>query len=297
MGQVGCRVALIVGVMCLGGFSLFADDGAAKPLDIEAVLKNWHEKISQYQGLKGTFVRTTYDNVFHIQKLSKGTFNVNRSGEAVYSWDGMGPENVRRKTGKDGSPYSASPDRDEAWYWVDSTLIQVNKSDRIYDRIEIPKDVSDKPVEAFFGFKSYASIWKEFWLSRPYLLGMPLEELQQRYQISIEKQTEEQVWLRFVPKADSDRTFFSESILVLNLKTYLPYALKTLDPPGTRETVHLFSNVEGMKELERIPEPDLKGYTLSSTSIKPKRRKPVKKDIIVIPDQSETPMESDPFEI
>lgn len=284
MGTVG----LFICVICLGCSALLAEDAAAKPLDVETVLKNWHERISEYQGVKGTFVRTTYDNVFEMQKLSKGTFNVNRSGEAAYCWDGHKPENPRLKTGKDGKPYILEADQDEAWYWVNSTIIQVNKSNSTFDRIRIPKDLSDEPEEGFFGFKFYPSMWKEFWLSRPYLLGMPPEELQQRFEISIEKQMDEKVQLKFRPKEQRDLVFFSEASLILDLKTYLPYALKTVDPPGSKEIVHLFSNVEGIQELERISKPDLTLYkpTTHDENVKPRKRKKKKSALVAV--ESET---------
>lgn len=282
MGRVVCRVALFVGAICLGCSGLFADDAVAKPLEVEAVLKNWHEKVSQYQGLKGTFVRTTYDNVFQMQKLSKGTFNVNRSGEAAYCWNGYQPGNPRLKTGKDGKPYIFQADQDEAWYWVNNTIIQVDKSNRTYDRIKIPKDAPDNPSPwTFFGWTFYPPSLKQFWVSEPYLLGMPPEELKKRFQIEIVNQTEEKVQLNFRPKERRDLANFSEASLILNIKTYLPYALKTIDPPRTKETVHLFSDVEGIKELERISEPDLTRYESFDNSWTTKSRKRKKKNTLV----------------
>lgn len=275
MGKVG----LFICVICLGCSALFAEDAPVKRLEVEEVLKNWHERISEDQGVKGSFVRTTYDNVFHIQKLSKGTFNVNRSGEAAYCWDGFKPENPRLRTGKDGKPYTLETDQDEALYWVNSTIIHVNKSNSTFDRVEIPKETPDQSSSSWSFFP------KEFWLSRPYLLGMSPEELQQRYQISIESQTEQQIRLLFRPKDRKDLANFSEASMILDLKTYLPLALKTVDPPRTQETVHLFSNVEGIKEPERIPEPDLTGY------------RPVNKNIIIIPDDSDKEPEEIPVEI
>lgn len=121
-------------------------------------------------------------------------------------------------------------------------------------------------------YESFYESIQEFWLARPFLLGMPAAELRMRFQIELLSQTETDILLQFVPKWKSDRVSYSRAVLMLTKEKYKPRALQMFDPDG-RETVHVFKDVRVNSNwqdvyLRRDPlnGPDLRGYR-SATAV------------------------------
>lgn len=263
------------------------------PADLDTILKNWHEQVSQYHGVNTSFKKTSYDDVFEVQKMGAGTLKVNRSGEAEYIVRGLGiHQNIRTKTNSRGKPYHLEPDQDETWYWGNRKIILLNITDRTFDQIDIPDPKPDSKKSSIFG-SFYSGFFNGIFL-QPFLLGMPPEELKQRYDVTILKQNAEQVRIAFKPITQQDLQNLSEAELILNLKTYLPYALKIVDPPGTKTTVYLFEEINGTETPEHISEPDLTGYQSVIRREVSKSRKAKKKENNPASEQPETPPSESP---
>jgi hypothetical protein len=112
---------------------------------------------------------------------------------------------------------------------------------------------------------------ERFELAQPFLLGMPVKELRQRFDVRLVKTTDDEVWLDFDPKRVEDLASLRDAVLILDLAGYSPKALKTIDAAGV-QTVHVFKNVsvfrirEGMNVVlpagtERLDGPNLAGYS------------------------------------
>lgn len=228
MGPVGCCVALFVVVICPGNFSLFAEDAAGKPLEVETVLKNWHERISQYQGIQARLHRTIYDHVRKCRLQTESSVIATRDHAVMGGSEMLIPD----KKAKTNGVFMVLEERAKGYDQKEIPLIRWIDSDSFY----LPSDCI------------------ELELTRRFLLGIPPGEFQERYQISIEMQSEQQVWLKFLPQFEYDQKEFREAVLVLDLETYLPCALKMVSKRD--ETVYLFEDVRETTVFEPIPDPD-----------------------------------------
>lgn len=196
--------------------------------ELEAILDNWEEKTSQITKLKGNFVKTSYDNVFSVQKIARGEFMYEAPDKGYYTFEGYKPANARVKRNAEGVPFEVSPDNDEKWYCTGTEIYQLNVPKREYERLEIPeenrgKNIIDGPL--------------------PFLFGLKKQQAVRRYQLELVSANERQIRLKVKPKLQHDLQSYSEAEIILDAQTYLPFAVKLLDPPGTKETVHLFSDV------------------------------------------------------
>lgn len=196
--------------------------------ELESILDNWEAKTSQIEKLKGSFVRTTYDNVFNIQKLAKGEFMYEAPDKGYYTFEGYNPDKPRLKIAKDGKPFAFEPDHDEKWYCTGAEIYQLNVTDRTYFKSSIPeenrgKNIIDGPL--------------------PFLFGMKKSQAVRRYNLELHSSNDREIRIRAYPKLQQDLSNYSEAEVILDAETYLPKAMKLVDSPGTKETVHLFNNV------------------------------------------------------
>jgi len=196
--------------------------------ELEAVLDNWEEKTSQIAKLKGNFVKTSYDNVFEVQKLARGEFMYEAPDKGYYTFEGSNLKNTKVKHNDQGVPFKLEPDTDEKWYCTGDEIYQLNVTDRTYDRVDIPKEnrgknIIDGPL--------------------PFLFGMKKDQAVRRYTLELIKADQRQIRLKVKPKLQHDLQNYSEAEIILDARTYLPYAVKLLDPPGTKTTVHMFEGV------------------------------------------------------
>ncbi len=109
---------------------------------------------------------------------------------------------------------------------------------------------------------------KTFFIARPFLLGMPVEALRKQFEIELVRQTDTEVWLRFIPIWRDDAALFERATLILSKDRYVPKAIQMIDATGS-ETVHVFKNVQinlvregevGPAGVENLERPDLRGY-------------------------------------
>jgi hypothetical protein len=96
------------------------------------------------------------------------------------------------------------------------------------------------------------------------LIGLPLDEMRDRFQISLLKQSATEIRLKFIPRTAQDLSVYSEAQLILFPETYEPRAMRFVSPAGESEDVYVLSNVkingvpdEPFRDLGRL---DLKGY-------------------------------------
>lgn len=106
------------------------------------------------------------------------------------------------------------------------------------------------------------SVYEEFPMARPFLLGMPIADLKQRFHISLLMETATEVHLRFVP-TKKNACQFDQAEMILRVADWMPVALKQVDGTGTI-TVHVFQDVRinpnGISCPDPFSPPNLKGY-------------------------------------
>jgi hypothetical protein len=101
----------------------------------------------------------------------------------------------------------------------------------------------------------------EFPIGRPFLLGLSVADLTERFHVALKKETDREIWLEFVPKIEKDRANISNAVLILSKDRYQPVAVKTVDPTGA-EIVHVFKDVKinPRGPVESLEQPNLRGY-------------------------------------
>jgi hypothetical protein len=125
-------------------------------------------------------------------------------------------------------------------------------------------------VHALSNFEPADVVIERFRLARTFLLGTPARELRERFDVTILKQTDAEIWLKFRPRRQEDVASLQHITLILDVASYLPRAIKETDPTGT-ESVYVFKDVSvtdardnatiillpGREPLDR---PNLAGY-------------------------------------
>jgi hypothetical protein len=119
-------------------------------------------------------------------------------------------------------------------------------------------------------FAALIDLLEKFDLAQPFLLGMSVHDLRERFDVRLVKSTDEEVWLEFHPRHLEDEATLHHPVLILESAGYSPRALKTIDATGI-ETVHVFKNVSIFRSrpgadvslpagTELLDRPSLAGY-------------------------------------
>lgn len=101
----------------------------------------------------------------------------------------------------------------------------------------------------------------------PFLLGLRLDELQEKYRIEITKEDDDAIWLALHPHRKDDDQFLRRAQLLIDKETFRPRAAKLHNPNGKGSTVFVFDEMEinhPMREEEFRPH--LEGWKVVSFS-------------------------------
>lgn len=199
---------------------------------LEKILKDWENKTKGITRLSGTHRRYVYDSVFEVEKRADGKFYYESpdKGRIDIEVVEIGKNEQSQKIGKSGKPFEVKSDIPEKWICDGKRIAQADDMGKTYSVIDIPKEhqgqnIMDGPL--------------------PFLFGLPAHIAQARYHITVLPQTNEQyVWLKILPKRNQDAANWSSAEVILVRQTYLPYAVKMIDPVGNRETVYRFENLK-----------------------------------------------------
>lgn len=237
---------------------------AAQPMRIQVtpemdkVLKDWEFHSSKFQRLVGDFTRYKYDSVFEVEFRASGSFAYEAPDKGNYELEGieitkgMVSKKVNEKTGK---PWTLKSDISERWVCNGQEVLKINASEKTYEKVGIPeesqgKNIIDGPL--------------------PFLFGMKAEQAKRRYKsLTLIKQTEKEIWMKVEPRWPQDAVNWHEAVVIINAETFLPRAVKLIDPTGNVETVHTFMNLQmnngnGIIQIfQRNPfKPNLNNYKL-----------------------------------
>jgi len=228
---------------------------AAEPLRVEpvtpellAILQQWEASGEKIQRLTGKHTRFVYDYVFEVEKRSKGEFLYVAPDMGSFEIEPISvPKGaVGAKVGKSGSPFKLEPDLPERWVCNGKEILKIDDQAKTYEMVVIPpegrgQNIIDGPL--------------------PFLFGMKADQAQRRYALELLKETEREVWLKAIPRLQQDAVNYREATIILDRETFLPRAVRLIDPSGNKETVHAF------KDLTVNGRPNLFG--LGSDPLKP----------------------------
>ena len=205
-----------------------------EPVDPELnqILIDWENKTKGIHKLSGKHRRFEYDHVWEVEKRADGKFYYESpdKGRIDIEVVELDKGEQSQKIGKAGKPYEVKSAIPEKWICDGKKIASANVREKTYIVLDIPPDqqgqnIMDGPL--------------------PFLFGLPAEVAKQRYHITILPQTNEQfVWLKILPKRAADARNWSEAEVILVRETYLPYAVKMLDPIGNKETVYRFEDLK-----------------------------------------------------
>ena len=123
----------------------------------------------------------------------------------------------------------------DRWHWTGDSIVHVDGAQRSFEVIplpterqvvrgfrpdppELPQDDGIVPANALpkADRKVWADHMNEFWLARPFLLGMPTAEMTKRFKVRIVRQSDKDLWLEFVPLRQADAAPFERAVLILD---------------------------------------------------------------------------------
>ena len=236
--------------------------------ELDAILKKWEQASGRIQSLQGKHYRWVYDLVFNIEKRSQGVFYYRAPDKGRIDFKGRKPapgEVSRRIDPKTGKPFEIRPDHDEIWICDGTAIWQINEKQKTAERFEIPpehrgRNIMDGPL--------------------PFLFGMPAEKAKKRYSFKLLKETDTEIWLQVTPRWQQDAANYRQAYIILDKGTYLPKAVRLIDPAGTKETVFRFEDLKvNPKENifhKLLPgrdpfHPNLRGYRIATRSVQPRK--------------------------
>lgn len=210
------------------------EEPPAPPLDprVDAILRNWEQRSSTIERLNGTFQRYVYDSVFGVEKRSNGQFYYQAPDrgrldfiEVKKSELPVPAVNQLRKT-MNGTPFNIVSDTPQRWVCTGQAVLVIDDSMKTVQRIQIPphfqgQNIADGPL--------------------PFLFGMKADKAVKRYGLTIGKKHSQQVYhLVAKPKLQYDAQEWCQAEVMLDPETFLPAAIRTIDPAGTKDTVYVF---------------------------------------------------------
>jgi hypothetical protein len=153
----------------------------------------------------------------------------------------------------------------ERWYCDGQIVTQVDEKEKTATQLVIPpqnqgEHIIDGPL--------------------PFLFGMPADKALRRYRMEIVGKEKDKdgkpvsVTLQIHPKLRNDAVNYQLATVILDLKTYLPTAVRMIDPAGTKETTYSFQNLKANARASVLPsflglgerdpfKPNLKGMKIA----------------------------------
>lgn len=227
--------------------------------DLHRVLKNWETHSARIKTLHGKHQRIVYNDVFEVEKHSEGQFYYECPDHGRIDVKGLEPPKGAQgqKLGKKGIPFRVEADIPERWVCDGRKVISINDDEKSFQEIAIPEtmrgaNIINSPL--------------------PFLFGLKVEEAQRRFLMKLVKEDAKFVSLQAIPRMGQDAASYQKADIILDKSTYLPTAVRLVDPAGTVTTVYKFSgmnlNQQGMAErlkswLGKDPfTPDVRGYRM-----------------------------------
>ncbi|MDB5388422.1 MAG: hypothetical protein JWM11_4068 [Planctomycetaceae bacterium] len=200
--------------------------------EMEAILKEWEEKSAKVTRLEGEFERTTYDDVFEVQKVSKGKYCFANPDKGSFHQTAIDvpPNSVgKRISEKSGKPFRLKSGPNERWICDGTKIIKFDddQKDKVYEEILIPEQDRGQNIRN---------------APLPFVFGMKAAEAKQRYSFVLDKEktNEKQIRVKVIPLLPQDIANYKVAEVILDRATCLPLAVKLTSPTGTSQDVYMF---------------------------------------------------------
>ncbi len=242
--------------------------------ELLTLLKKWEVESAKVKKLQGEHLRWEYDYTFNVVKRNSGQFyyeqpdkgRIDLSPVEVKPVKGRPPVDTK-KHWKTGQPveFTVQPGTGERWYCDGQIVTQIDEKEKTATQLVIPpqnqgEHIIDGPL--------------------PFLFGMPADKALRRYRMEIVSWGKDDsgkptsVTLQIHPKLRSDAANYQLATVILDLKTYLPSAVRMIDPAGTKETTYRFQSLKANARAGILPtflggnekdpfKPNLKGMKIA----------------------------------
>jgi outer membrane lipoprotein-sorting protein len=208
---------------------------------LDEVLRQWSQGVGDVRTFRVRFHRTQCNTIFRTRTQSSGRFTF------------------------------ASPDRwsgqleDGSEHWL-------RDEDRLYQFADDSKTV--RIVDA----QDLATAFGQGWLARtahallegppsPFLLGLKVDAVKDKYDLTITKEDDEAIWLDLRRKQKDDPWWFHRAEVLLDKQTHRPRAVKLHDQDQRDSTVYVFEELEINVPLDDAEfRPQLEGWNVISVS-------------------------------
>lgn len=229
--------------------------------ELDRILEYWAVSSSKIERLQGRHFRIVYDTAFEVEKQSEGEFAYEkpdkgriditpiqiteelrsaREKEVIAAQREKRPSQIRTRV-KDGVPYDLVQEQQERWSCDGQRVYSVDIEKKEAVVAQLPADmqggnIMDSPL--------------------PFLFGMPAEKTRQRFTVfftngQFDPKTG-RAYLTMYPKEPKDAQAWRQADVILDLREFLPVAVKLTDPAGTKITVYKFRDFK--KNQKSLPE-------------------------------------------
>ncbi|REK26413.1 MAG: hypothetical protein DWQ45_17935 [Planctomycetota bacterium] len=223
------------------------------PAGMDELLLKWERESARIERLRGDVTRFVYDSVYLVEERSVGKFwyeSVDKGRMDFKAVKLPDPPVSRDKQGANGKPYTLESGANERWICNGKEIFLIHDDNKLYDLVRIPpqqqgRNIINGPL--------------------PFLFGMKAEQAKARYGLDYGKlhrpeerivQTKEGKRVRLpvqyhiiaTPRTRVDAAEWSRAE-VLMYGSFIPKAIRLLNPTGEKETVYAFSE---MKVNEKI---------------------------------------------
>jgi len=202
------------------------------PPRLEQILQEWAATSANIKKLEGKHRRWVYDKVFNVSKRSHGVFYYEAPDKGridIYEDKQVKPGQQVKYPSKNGKIYAVKSDQPEMWICNGQEIVQLDPKQKQGDRIPIPQgnqgaNIMDGPL--------------------PFLFGMPPEQAKKRYKMELISENADGILLNVKPRWRSDAVNYRQATLKLAKPSYLPVAVRLVDPAGNLETNYAFSGLK-----------------------------------------------------
>jgi len=245
-----------------------AGAGPPKPSpELWKLLADWAAGSASIKTLSGEHERHVYDDTFFVEKVSNGKFFYEGpdKGRIDITDVQITQDMIRRRDDPkakvertpEGKPYDLKSDDNAKWICDGTRIFEIDDIQKQARIVNLPPtlrgaNIMNSPL--------------------PFLFGLPPEDALARFNMTLVEDGRPQhnyVLLSALPRLRQDADNWSSAQIYLDTNTFLPIAVKLVDPPKTKRTVYKFKdakvNDNGLIKwiTQQKPfEPNLRGYQI-----------------------------------
>jgi TIGR03009 family protein len=205
---------------------------------LDRVLTDWFNKTRGIKKLQGVHRRFTFESTFQVVQVAAGKFyyeapdkgRIDLANEDPEKLEDADPqaEGVQIPESGQKKLFTLKPDQPEQWICDGTQIMRIDNSAKTYEVSTIPEEhrgtnIMDGPL--------------------PFLFGLPPEKAKQRYAMTLVPLPPDRnsIYLVVTPLTSQDASNWQRADVMLDATTFLPTAVKLLDPAGKRVTLFAFS--------------------------------------------------------